>query len=95
MAKINIEGTHIRWFVIGALVQHSLEATGSPPKDMGLPDGQFQHQVSDTCNRVHKYLTTEGREGAGGGASDIQCRIAINARTAFGVQLGDAVEVFW
>jgi hypothetical protein len=96
MAKINIEGTHLRWFIIGAMVRQQMESNRGDQLTIDCShSSEFNHQLSDTCNRVHKYLTSGAQEGLGGGASDLQCRIGLEARQAFGVKLGDSVEVFW
>lgn len=88
--RINIEGKHLRWFVAGAIALY-LKQT-APTEPLGA---NFDWLVDDTCNRVHKYLTTNRAQGADGSASDLQCSICLEARKAFGVQAGDTVEIYW
>jgi ribosome modulation factor len=75
--KITIEGQHLRWLITGLLIEHFQSTRASTEGE------SFDYIVSDTCNRVHKYLTSHGSKGTDGTASDMQCRACTEAALAF------------
>lgn len=87
---INIEGKHLRWIISGAVKEYFEQGRQQVDKE------QFDYYVSDTCNRVHKYLTSGGGQGADGTASDFQCVLCAEISGIYGhPKLGDEVTVWW
>jgi hypothetical protein len=89
--KISISGKMLRNFVIGSLYQYHRDT------DMKIDKEDFDHFVNDTCNKLHKYLT--GGFSTNGSWSDIQCSIAWNVVSLFGIHVHgpdkDEIEVRW
>lgn len=89
MSQVRIEGKHLRWIVTGALREYYKRINFEPTEE------QFQHYVSDTCNRMHMYLTTGGAQGADGSASDLQCTLLLEVYGMFGYPKCGEVTIFW
>lgn len=76
---VKVEGKHVRWFAAGAVAEHLKHVSNGT----AMLGADFDYLVSDTCNRIHKYLTTHGAQGPDGSASDMQCVACIEAAKAF------------
>lgn len=92
MRSITILGKHIRYFVTGAVEEHTrMMSFGVVSR---REEENMRHYISETIIKVHAYLGAKGNLTTGG-YSDLQVQICLELLGIYNVTKDDSVDICW